>query len=38
MYMHEAVSDRINEIRKENNVSIRRLSSVSNVPLQTTAV
>jgi len=35
MYMHEAVSDRINEIRKENNVSIRRLSSLSKVPYST---
>jgi hypothetical protein len=29
--MYEAVADRINEIRKDKNISIRQLSSVSKV-------
>ena len=35
MYMYEAVADRINEIRKDKNISIRQLSSVSKVPYST---
>ena len=35
MYMYEAVADRINEIRKDQNMSIRQLSSVSRVPYST---
>jgi len=31
MYMYEAVADRINEIHKDKNISIRQLSSVSKV-------
>jgi predicted transcriptional regulator len=35
MYMYEAVADRINEIRKDQNMSIRQLSSMSNIPYST---
>ena len=35
MYMYEAVADRINEIRKNQNMSIRQLSSMSNIPYST---
>ena len=35
MYMYEAVADRINEIRKDQNMSIRQLSSISNIPYST---